>query len=207
MQASIKKVVDKLFASSPDPTSITLRQVKEHIASELELEQDDVKTHADYIKQLSLDHVEKAQSKPSAASSSSSPSSSISSSSSSSPSAAAAKVKTTSSTPTINNKQLKQKRQRGDDDDGDEDQSSSSSSGRKIQKDDDGNTYFTLDDKDMTRVTISSFKGVEYVNIRKYYADKASGAMKPTTKGIALNANEWASLKRLIGDIDEARSE
>uniref|UniRef100_A0A8B9BGF4 Activated RNA polymerase II transcriptional coactivator p15 n=2 Tax=Anser TaxID=8842 RepID=A0A8B9BGF4_9AVES len=55
----------------------------------------------------------------------------------------------------------------------------------------------------MRYVRVSCFKGKVLVDIREFYVDK-EGDMKPGRKGIALSAEEWNQLKKIIPDIDAA---
>ena len=50
------------------------------------------------------------------------------------------------------------------------------------------------------RVTISSFKGKTYINIREFY--EKDGKMLPSTKGISLPVEQWNNLKLVVKDID-----
>lgn len=80
--------------------------------------------------------------------------------------------------------------------------------------DDQGNNYWELDRN--RRVSLSSFKGKQYLNIREYYQDKASGEemrgnlqkyfiatvlvlgqWRPGKSGITLTKNEWTQLLAL----------
>ncbi|XP_035425898.2 activated RNA polymerase II transcriptional coactivator p15-like [Cygnus atratus] len=55
----------------------------------------------------------------------------------------------------------------------------------------------------MRYVRVSCFKGKVLVDIREFYVDK-EGDMKPGRKGIALSAEQWNQLKKIIPDIDAA---
>jgi hypothetical protein len=73
----------------------------------------------------------------------------------------------------------------------------------------------------MKRLSVTSFKGKLYVNIREFYTDKGSGEVKPGKKGIMLTTEQvrqtllfqlvtfshfwtqWDILKVGINDIDE----
>jgi len=53
------------------------------------------------------------------------------------------------------------------------------------------------------RVTISTYgDGKPKVDMRGYYADKTTGEMKPTQKGISLSKEAWELLKKNIDKID-----
>ncbi|KCV71835.1 hypothetical protein, variant [Fonticula alba] len=56
---------------------------------------------------------------------------------------------------------------------------------------------------DFKHVTLSSFRGVKYVNIREYY-NAPNGQVLPTKKGIMLNAAQWAELVDQVATIDRA---
>ncbi|CRL08281.1 CLUMA_CG020831, isoform A [Clunio marinus] len=59
----------------------------------------------------------------------------------------------------------------------------------------DGNDYFELDRN--RRVSLSTFKGKQYLNIREYYQDKSSGEWRPGKSGITLTKKEWNQLLEL----------
>lgn len=59
---------------------------------------------------------------------------------------------------------------------------------------------FLLDSR--KRVVVQKFKGRALVNIREFFDD--NGEMKPTKKGIALNADNWKKLKSFVEQIDDA---
>jgi hypothetical protein len=50
------------------------------------------------------------------------------------------------------------------------------------------------------RVSVSTFKGTTYVNLREYF--EKDGKTLPTKKGITLNLDAWNNLKKLIADIN-----
>lgn len=62
-----------------------------------------------------------------------------------------------------------------------------------------GNAYWELDRN--RRVSVSNFKGKQYLNIREYYQDKSSGEMRPGKAGITLTKNEWNQLLALQPEI------
>eukprot|EP01036_Dinobryon_divergens_P044916 gene44916-59953_t len=53
----------------------------------------------------------------------------------------------------------------------------------------------TIDLGGSKKVSVSTFKGKKYINIREYYTDKASNEEKPGKKGIALTVEQWQALK------------
>ncbi|NXE56623.1 TCP4 polymerase, partial [Casuarius casuarius] len=55
----------------------------------------------------------------------------------------------------------------------------------------------------MRYVRVSCFKGKALVDIREFYVDK-EGDTKPGRKGIALSAEQWKQLKKIIPEIDAA---
>jgi len=52
------------------------------------------------------------------------------------------------------------------------------------------------------RLSVTTFKGIVYVNIREYF--EKDGKWLPTKKGVTLNAEGWNILKLLTDDVDEA---
>ncbi|KAH8827999.1 activated RNA polymerase II transcriptional coactivator p15-like protein [Flagelloscypha sp. PMI_526] len=75
------------------------------------------------------------------------------------------------------------------------------STGATVQTGDNGESYIELGK--MKRLSVTSFKGKLYVNIREFYTDKGSGEVKPGKKGIMLTTEQWDILKVGINDIDE----
>ncbi|KAL7044801.1 hypothetical protein ACKWTF_002060 [Chironomus riparius] len=73
------------------------------------------------------------------------------------------------------------------------------------ETDDEGNEYYSLG-RDR-RISLSSFKGKRYINIREYYKDKKSGEMKPGKKGITLNALEWKNLLAVADQLHLSQEE
>lgn len=57
----------------------------------------------------------------------------------------------------------------------------------------------TIEGDEPILINISYFKGKKYLDIRKYYYDKG-GQLKPTPKGINLNAGDLFLLKKIIED-------
>ncbi|XP_062948726.1 activated RNA polymerase II transcriptional coactivator p15-like [Cynocephalus volans] len=55
----------------------------------------------------------------------------------------------------------------------------------------------------MRDVSVPDFKGKVLIDIREYWLDP-EGEMKPGTKGISLNPEQWSQLKEQISDIDNA---
>jgi hypothetical protein len=47
-------------------------------------------------------------------------------------------------------------------------------------------------------VSVTTFKGIKYVDIREYYTDKSSGEEKPGKKGISLTIDQWNKLKAAV---------
>jgi hypothetical protein len=56
---------------------------------------------------------------------------------------------------------------------------------------------------DNTRLTVRAFKGVTYVDIRKFYVDKG-GELKPTQRGISMTVPQWEEVKGKIQQVDKA---
>lgn len=52
------------------------------------------------------------------------------------------------------------------------------------------------------RVSISSFKGAYYVNVREYYLK--DGQEQPGPKGLSMSAAQWAVCAARVGDITAA---
>jgi len=65
-----------------------------------------------------------------------------------------------------------------------------------------GERYFDLSAK--KRLSITSFKGRAYVNMREFY--EKDGQMLPTKKGVALDINAWQVLKDNMQLIDKELS-
>jgi len=53
----------------------------------------------------------------------------------------------------------------------------------------------------MKFISVSTFKGKQYVNIREYYAGK-NGVEMPGKKGIALDVDAWKKLKTVVSKVD-----
>ncbi|KAH8929515.1 PC4-domain-containing protein [Atractiella rhizophila] len=68
----------------------------------------------------------------------------------------------------------------------------------KVKKNKDGKPYVELGK--LRRVTASSFRGKESIDIREYY--EKDGDVLPGRKGISLSQEQWAKLKELIPVID-----
>ncbi|KUI58444.1 Putative RNA polymerase II transcriptional coactivator [Cytospora mali] len=96
----------------------------------------------------------------------------------------------------------------------------SSSSGDGKNVDDEGNTFWELSNK--RRIVVQKFKGNVYVNLREYYEDKKTGAMKPGMKvrhncvfiyhkfrmltkaqGIMLSVEQYQTLLGTVPDINK----
>ena len=59
-------------------------------------------------------------------------------------------------------------------------------------------------------VNVNQYDGRTKIHIRHYFrepADGGDGALRPSTKGIALNEEEWNQLKQLVPAIDRAVEE
>ncbi|KUI74171.1 Putative RNA polymerase II transcriptional coactivator [Cytospora mali] len=96
--------------------------------------------------------------------------------------------------------------------------SSSSSDGKNV--DDEGNTFWEYTDgriltiapqaadsicqlSNKRRIVVQKFKGNVYVNLREYYEDKKTGAMKPGMKGIMLSVEQYQTLLGTVPDINK----
>lgn len=51
---------------------------------------------------------------------------------------------------------------------------------------------------EVIRVEISEYKGQNYLNLRIWYTDKASGELKPTQKGITIKPELYQKLKAAV---------
>ena len=61
---------------------------------------------------------------------------------------------------------------------------------------DSGPGWYSLNAKGTKRLVVSVFSGKIMVSLREYYADKASGEMKPGKKGVSLDLHEWHQFKK-----------
>ncbi|ROV92781.1 hypothetical protein VMCG_09047 [Cytospora schulzeri] len=77
--------------------------------------------------------------------------------------------------------------------------SSSSSDSKNV--DDEGNTFWDLSNK--RRIVVQKFKGNVYVNLREYYEDKKTGAMKPGMKGLMLSVEQYQTLLSTVPAINK----
>jgi len=66
------------------------------------------------------------------------------------------------------------------------------------KKDEKGGVFFELSDK--RRVSLSTFRGKTYVDIREFY--EKDGVLLPGKKGISLNMDQWETFKNLISSVD-----
>ncbi|KAF2859764.1 PC4-domain-containing protein [Piedraia hortae CBS 480.64] len=75
--------------------------------------------------------------------------------------------------------------------------------GGNIQKDEEGNEYFELNDK--RRVHLSSFKGSNLVGIREFY--EKDGKMFPGKKGISLTIDQLNAFVTLLPKLEKVLKE
>eukprot|EP00879_Flechtneria_rotunda_P006969 GHRR01007316.1.p1 GENE.GHRR01007316.1~~GHRR01007316.1.p1 ORF type:complete len:472 (+),score=174.73 GHRR01007316.1:139-1554(+) len=61
-----------------------------------------------------------------------------------------------------------------------------------------------LDTQGTKFASLSTFRGQQRIDLRTYYRDKQTGALKPTQKGISLSTSEWQSLQQLLPQVSEA---
>eukprot|EP01006_Ploeotia_vitrea_P005830 TRINITY_DN119526_c0_g1_i1.p2 TRINITY_DN119526_c0_g1~~TRINITY_DN119526_c0_g1_i1.p2 ORF type:complete len:109 (-),score=6.22 TRINITY_DN119526_c0_g1_i1:26-352(-) len=61
---------------------------------------------------------------------------------------------------------------------------------------------FPIDLGNKKKVSVSSYKGKTYINIREYFKDSNDGEDKPGKKGIALTIEQWRLLCDHIADIN-----
>lgn len=73
-----------------------------------------------------------------------------------------------------------------------------------VKTNEEGEQYVELSEK--RRVTVRHYKGKVLIDLREFYEDKATGAMKPGKRGIALSPEQWAVLRGAFDDIDTAVS-
>lgn len=62
-------------------------------------------------------------------------------------------------------------------------------------------TMYTLGERNIC-AAVSFFQGAPRIHIRKYEADRISGDVRPTKKGITLTVAEWSRLKEAIVALD-----
>lgn len=62
--------------------------------------------------------------------------------------------------------------------------------------------YFCLNEKQHRFVSLSEFKGTEYLNIREYYEDN-NGDLKPGKKGISLKKEEFDLIVKHLKEIKQ----
>jgi hypothetical protein len=55
------------------------------------------------------------------------------------------------------------------------------------------------DEKAPVVVSLSKFKGMRFIDIRRYYFDKKTKTMKPTPKGISLKEEEFGVIAEFLG--------
>jgi hypothetical protein len=68
------------------------------------------------------------------------------------------------------------------------------------KKNGEGESYWEI--SAARRATVRKFKKTILVDVREYYADKASGESKPGNKGISMTPEQWEALKAAIPLID-----
>ncbi|ORX36816.1 transcriptional Coactivator p15-domain-containing protein [Kockovaella imperatae] len=78
--------------------------------------------------------------------------------------------------------------------------SMSTGAGVEVLKNADKNSYFNL--SDTRRVTVRPYSGKILVDVREFYRDKATGEMKPGSKGISLTAEQWKVLRDNMEVVD-----
>ncbi len=62
-------------------------------------------------------------------------------------------------------------------------------------------------EREIVRVALSEFNEREYIDIRIFYKDEASGEYKPTKKGVTLAKELYPELKKAILDIGDVIGE
>jgi len=78
-----------------------------------------------------------------------------------------------------------------------------SSSDVKVLKNKEGDSYVDIGKK--KHVTVREFKGMQLVDIREFYTDKASGEDKPGKKGISLTLEQVCFISKGILDLRSLR--
>jgi len=58
-------------------------------------------------------------------------------------------------------------------------------------------------EREIVRVALSEFGGREYVDIRIFYKDEATGEYKPTKKGVTLAKDLYPELKKAVLSLEE----
>ena len=56
------------------------------------------------------------------------------------------------------------------------------------------------DEKNPLNISLSKFKGARFIDLRRYYLDKKTGEVKPTTKGIALKEEEFEKVMEVLSE-------
>lgn len=64
------------------------------------------------------------------------------------------------------------------------------------------NGSFALDLPGTRRVTVSTYRGGLYVDIREWYTDKKSGETRPGKKGISITPEQWEKCVANAGEVD-----
>ncbi|KAI9297663.1 ssDNA-binding transcriptional regulator [Neoconidiobolus thromboides FSU 785] len=70
-----------------------------------------------------------------------------------------------------------------------------------FSKNDDGEYYMDLPNS-KKRLSVRTFKGNTYIDIREFYTDK-NGNLAPGKKGISLKVDEYKAIKKHLDDIDK----
>lgn len=58
-------------------------------------------------------------------------------------------------------------------------------------------------EREIVRVALSEFSGREFIDIRIFYRDEATGEYKPTKKGVTLSKDLYPELKKAVDSLGE----
>jgi len=72
---------------------------------------------------------------------------------------------------------------------------------KEAETNDDGDAFLKL--SDTRRLTVRKYNGKVLVDFREYYRDKATGALKPGSKGLSLSVEQWETVKASFAQVDE----
>ncbi len=58
-------------------------------------------------------------------------------------------------------------------------------------------------EREIVRVALNEFSGREFIDIRIFYRDEATGEYKPTKKGVTLSKDLYPELKKAVDSLGE----
>ena len=64
------------------------------------------------------------------------------------------------------------------------------------------NCDFALDLPGTRRVTVSTYRGALYVDVREWYTDAKSGEKRPGKKGISITPEQWEKCVASAGEVE-----